>query len=33
MGGYVEQGPAQSTNGRPIEEGGNTVKESDLMLG
>lgn len=32
MGGYVEQRLAQSTNGRPIEEGAHTVNGSDLML-
>lgn len=32
MGGYVEQGPVQSTNGKPIEEYSHTVKDSDLML-
>lgn len=32
MGGYVEQSPAQSTNGQPFEEVAHTVKDSDLML-
>lgn len=32
MGGYVEQDPAQSPNGQPIEEDAHTVKDSDLML-
>lgn len=32
MGGYVEQGPAQSTNGQPIEEVAHTVKDNDYML-
>ena len=32
MGGYVEQGLAQSPNGQPIEEDAHKVKDSDLML-
>lgn len=32
MGGYVEQGPVQRTNGRPIEEDAQIVIDSCLML-